>query len=241
MKLENIRDAYDNNAVCPDGGNLAALLYGPMQKDHRRFENVCWYNSKILPVFDRFQFNDRFGKSRLRWKSKGVDRTSVVHLTSEGSLLFPFLRACHIAIFSRGCSRTPCYRPLLDEPELGLHPSAVDLVGNMIKALSLDIWVIGHRGHSVAPAGRFFLRQNSVSKQKMEKRHFDISTPLLHPSARSRHPGSGPVTPQDRHPPPGPGGGVSSVPGAGRHGLHRGCPAEGRMVIPDRQQQGSIQ
>ena len=31
---------------------------------------------------------------------------------------------------------------LLDEPELGLHPAAVGLVGNMIKKLSLDVQII---------------------------------------------------------------------------------------------------
>ena len=71
---------------------------------------------------------------------------------------------------------------------------------------------------------------------------------VLAPLAMATHMGTAsefdipdPEADQFRHPPPGPGGRVSSVPGAGRHRRYRRCPAEDRMVIPDRRQQGSMQ
>ena len=73
----------------------------------------------------------------MRWKARWTDKTFGAHLTSDGSLRFFALTTL--------LNLPPEMLPdvlLLDEPELGLHPSAVALVGDMIKALSNERQVI---------------------------------------------------------------------------------------------------
>ena len=130
-------DVGDNNSLRTDGGNLAAVLYRLEHKDVGRFEQICRHISRILPVFDRFQIEERYGKVMLRWKLKGADETFGAHLTSDGSLRFFAL----VTLLNLPPEMLPDVI-LLDEIELGLHPAAIALVGNMIKSLATERQVI---------------------------------------------------------------------------------------------------
>ena len=130
-------DAEDNNYLRSHGGNLAAILLRLEREDIRRFEMICCHVGRVLPGFDRFQIEESYGKVFLRWKARWTDKTFGAHLTSDGSLRFFALTTL--------LNLPPEMLPdvlLLDEPELGLHPSAVALVGDMIKALSNERQVI---------------------------------------------------------------------------------------------------
>ena len=91
----------------------------------------------MLPVFDRFEIDESYGRVLLRWKAKGTDKTFGAHLTSDGSLRFFAL----VTLLNLPRDMLPDVL-LLDEPELGLHPVAISLVGDMIKALSNDLQII---------------------------------------------------------------------------------------------------
>ena len=121
----------DNNTLRTHGGNLAAILHRLEHEDIKRFEMICRHINRILPVFDRFQIEESYGKVSLRWKAKGMDKTFGAHLTSDGSLRFFAL----VTLLNLPSEMLPAIL-LLDEPELGLHPAAVALVGGMIKALA---------------------------------------------------------------------------------------------------------
>ena len=90
-----------------------------------------------MPVFDRFQIEESYGKVLLRWKAKGTDKTFGAHLTSDGSLRFFAL----VTLLNLPPEMLPDVL-LLDEPELGLHPAAIALVGGMIKSLAEERQVI---------------------------------------------------------------------------------------------------
>ena len=124
-------DAEDNNYLRTHGGNLAAVLHRLEQDDVRRFDLICRHVRRVLPVFDRFQVDESYGKVSLRWKATGTDRTLGAHLTSDGSLRFFAL----VTLLNLPLEMLPNVL-LLDEPELGLHPAAVALVGGMIKSLA---------------------------------------------------------------------------------------------------------
>ncbi len=130
-------DAEDNHYLRSHGGNLAAILLRLEREDVQRFESICDHIRHALPVFDRFEIKEDYGKVLLRWKAKGMDKTIGAHLTSDGSLrLFALVTLLNLP---------PEMLPdvlLLDEPELGLHPAAVALVGDMIKALAEERQVI---------------------------------------------------------------------------------------------------
>ena len=130
-------DAEDNNYLRSHGGNLAAVLRRLEQEDVRRYEMICRHIGRILPVFDHFAIEDSYGKVYLRWKAKWADKTFGAHLTSDGSLRFFAL----VTLLNLPPEMLPDVL-LLDEPELGLHPAAVTLVGDMIKSLAVERQVI---------------------------------------------------------------------------------------------------
>lgn len=130
-------DAEDNSYLRSHGGNLAAVLLRLEREDVRRFEMICRHVGRVLPTFERFLLEESYGKVLLRWKAKWTDKTFGAHLTSDGSLrLFALATLLNLP---------PEMLPdvlLLDEPELGLHPAAIALIGDMIKALSNERQVI---------------------------------------------------------------------------------------------------
>ena len=135
--LKKLWDVEDNNSLRSDGGNLASILYRLEQEDLGRFELICHYISRILPVFDRFAIEKNKSKVSLRWKAKWTDKTFGAHLTSDGSLRFFAL----VTLLNLPSEMLPDVI-LLDEPELGLHPAAIELVAHMVKTLAKEKQVI---------------------------------------------------------------------------------------------------
>ena len=130
-------DADDNNYLQRHGGNLAAVLRRLEREDIRHYETICSHIGRILPSFDRFAIEESYGKVSLRWKAKWTDKTFGAHLTSDGSLRFFAL----VTLLNLPPEMLPDLL-LLDEPELGLHPAAIDLVGGMIQSLATERQVI---------------------------------------------------------------------------------------------------
>ena len=130
-------DVEDNNYLRNHGGNLAAVLYRLEREDVRRYEAICRHIGRILPGFDRFVLEESYGKVLLRWQAKGTDKTFGAHLTSDGSLRFFAL----VTLLNLPPEMLPGVL-LLDEPELGLHPAAITLIGGMIRALAEERQVI---------------------------------------------------------------------------------------------------
>ncbi len=130
-------DAEESNYLRSHGGNLAAILLRLEREDLHRYEIICRHISRVLPTFDRFDIEESYGKVLLRWKAKWTDKTFGAHLTSDGSLRFFAL----VTLLSLPHEMLPDVL-LLDEPELGLHPAAISLIGDMIKSLSKERQII---------------------------------------------------------------------------------------------------
>ena len=130
-------DVTESNGLLPDGGNLAAVLYRLERDDVRRYDYICRQIQRVLPAFDRFDLEESYGKVLLRWKAQGTDKTIGAHLTSDGSLRFFALAT----LLNLPEDLLPTM-VVLDEPELGLHPMAIHLLGGMIQSLSVKKQVI---------------------------------------------------------------------------------------------------
>lgn len=130
-------DREENNQLRSHGGNLAAVLHRLEREDIKRYELICQHIARILPAFDRFEIEESYGRVFLRWKAKGTDKTFGAHLTSDGSLRFFAL----VTLLNLPPEMLPDVL-LLDEPELGLHPAAIALIGDMIKALAEERQII---------------------------------------------------------------------------------------------------
>ena len=77
------------------------------------------------------------GRCFLRCRARGTEKTFGAHLTSDESLRFFAL----VTLLNLPPEMLPDIL-LLDEPELGLHPAAVALVGGMIEALAEETQII---------------------------------------------------------------------------------------------------
>ena len=130
-------DVSDNRSLRADGGNLAAVLIRLQDDYPNRFEWVQENVRRALPSFDHFVLEEEHGRIFLRWRGTTSDKTFGAHLTSDGSLRFFAL----VTLLNLPSEMLPSVA-LIDEPELGLHPAAVTLVGSMIDSLATQCQVI---------------------------------------------------------------------------------------------------
>ena len=130
-------DVSDNGQLRSHGDNLAAVLYRLEREDLARYETICRQIGRVLPGFDRFDIQEDYGRVLLRWRAKWSGKSFGAHLTSDGSLRFFAL----VTLLNLPPGMLP-YVITLDEPELGLHPAAIALVGGLIKSLSSERQVI---------------------------------------------------------------------------------------------------
>ena len=130
-------DASDSWRLRSHGGNLAAVLYRLEREDLARYERICRQIGRVLPGFDRFDIEEYYGKVLLRWRAKWSDKSFGAHLTSDGSLRFFAL----VTLLNLPPGMLPNVI-MLDEPELGLHPAAIALLGGLIKSMSVERQVI---------------------------------------------------------------------------------------------------
>lgn len=129
--FKKLCDIDEGQELRTDGSNLAAVLLR-LQREYRlRYDRICRHIGRVLPSFDRFDLQVSGGKVALRWVYTNSDKTFGAHLTSDGSLRFFAL----VTLLNLPTEMLPTV-VLLDEPELGLHPAGIALVGGMIKALS---------------------------------------------------------------------------------------------------------
>lgn len=126
-----IRDAEDHVRLRPDGSNLASVLYRLQRREPQRFGLLQQQIERILPAFGGFGIEDRRGRVRLRWRDRASGRTFGTRQTSDGSLRF-FALATLLHLPHEALPDVI----MLDDPELGMHPAAVSLLGGLIRSLS---------------------------------------------------------------------------------------------------------
>ena len=130
-------DAEEKHRLLEHAGNLPSVLLHLSHHHKERFDSICYYVSRTLPGFRRFQVDEAHGKTFLRWEANGSRKTFGAHLTSDGTLRFFAL----VTLLNLPSEVLPDII-LLDEPELGLHPSAITLIAEMAKSVALERQVV---------------------------------------------------------------------------------------------------
>lgn len=136
-RIKKLQDLHDNFHLHPDGGNLAAVLLRMAQEDEPRYERICRGIGRVLPEFDGFDLRPEFEKVSLYWKARGSAKRIGAYLTSDGSLRFFALTT----LLHLRPEALPAVL-LLDEPESGLHPSAIARLGGAIRSAAAARQVI---------------------------------------------------------------------------------------------------
>jgi predicted ATPase len=125
----------DNRFLRPDAGNLAAMLYAYKQSSPVAYQRMVATIQKVMPEFDDFVLEpDRLNPRDilLNWQRKGFDYTFGPHQLSDGSL-----RAIAIITLLLQPEADLPKVIILDEPELGLHPYAVEIIAGLIQSASV--------------------------------------------------------------------------------------------------------
>ena len=127
------RQMRDNLRLHPDGGNLAPFLRHIREKHPDNYRRIVESVRLAAPYFDDFLYRDDPGQLvDLEWSERGdPDTVWGQRQLSDGTLRF----ICLSTLLNQPIHLQP--DPILiDEPELGLHPYALALVAEMIKAAS---------------------------------------------------------------------------------------------------------
>ena len=130
----------DNRFLQPDGSNLAAFLYYLREREEASYSLIQRTIQRVAPFFDDFRLEPlRLSPSdiKLEWKHKNSNQYFDASSLSDGSLRFIALATLFL--------QPEAYLPsliLVDEPELGLHPSAIGMLASLIRQVSKTTQVI---------------------------------------------------------------------------------------------------
>ncbi|TDQ63890.1 putative ATPase [Maritalea mobilis] len=138
--LKKTAKVDDNRFLRADGANLAGFLYLLKTKHEEEYRLIRNTVRRIAPFFKDFVLEPRSLNEesiRLEWRHIGTEDYFDVSSFSDGTLRFIALTVLLLQPYK--------YKPsviLLDEPELGLHPSAITVLGAMVRQASADAQVI---------------------------------------------------------------------------------------------------
>ena len=130
----------DNRFLRADGSNLASFLFR-LGETHRESLSMIERTIRLVaPFFDGFALKpDAVNEDtiRLQWRHPGSDGYFDAAALSDGTLRFMALSAL---LLQPGELRPSVI--LLDEPEIGLHPYAIHLLGALLRSASKRMQVI---------------------------------------------------------------------------------------------------
>ena len=133
-------DLHDNRFLRPDGANLAAFLYLLRKKHTSEYDLIRRTVRLVAPFFEDFRLEPLAlnpDKIRLEWRHKRSDAYFDVSSLSDGTLRFMALATLLL--------QPESLRPsviLVDEPELGLHPYALELLASLVKQAAVESRVV---------------------------------------------------------------------------------------------------
>jgi predicted ATPase len=129
-----------NRFLYPDAGNLAAMLYLFQERHPTAFRQISTTVQQMVPDFHAFVLEPSNLDQRqilLKWCHKGSKYEFGPHQLSDGSLRFIAL----VTLLLQPQEKMPLLIAL-DEPELGLHPAALEVVAGIAKAASLHTQLV---------------------------------------------------------------------------------------------------
>jgi predicted ATPase len=130
----------DNRYLFDHGGNLAPVLFYLRERKLSTYEMIVSLVQQAVPFFEGFALApDRLNPALidLRWREKGTAYELGPHQLSDGTLRLMAL----ITLLSLPPEDLPGII-IIDEPELGLHPSAIGIVSDLLKVASVSSQVV---------------------------------------------------------------------------------------------------
>jgi predicted ATPase len=123
----------------PDASNLAPFLLQLRNEKPNTYQLIRKTLQRIAPYFDDFELSIRKQKEedtvRLTWRQKGKDYLFSPGHLSDGTIRFLCLTTALL-------QPDPPATIVVDEPELGLHPEAIMVLGGLIRSASSSTQII---------------------------------------------------------------------------------------------------
>jgi predicted ATPase len=114
-----------------DGRNLAAVLFELRERQTEIYQKIVAIVQQIIPFFDDFVLENQYGRTYLKWRERNSTVTFVATQASDGMLRAMAL----VTLLCLPPDRLPAVM-LLDEPELGLHPSSVKTICDLVQGVA---------------------------------------------------------------------------------------------------------
>lgn len=131
-------DVGDNRYLRHDASNLPAFLYRVQQTEPRVFTLIEQTIRSIAPYFKRFSLAPSPlapNQMSLVWEEQDSDMYLDAQSLSDGTLRF-------IALTTLLLQPNPPKTIVIDEPELGLHPAAIEKLAALVRVASHKAQVI---------------------------------------------------------------------------------------------------
>ncbi|MCY3798682.1 MAG: AAA family ATPase [Chloroflexi bacterium] len=165
---------HDNQYLRHDARNLAAYLYMLRRDDESAYNQIVRILRLALPFLHDFvlepeQVRPDEYSIQLRWQGKDSDEPFLASQLSDGSLRF-------ICLVTALMQPDPPATIIIDEPEIGLHPYAITLLGSLLHSASERMQIIVAT-QSVAMVNQFSIGDLIVVELKagssVFKRHME--------------------------------------------------------------------
>lgn len=133
-------ELQDNEYLRTDASNLAAYLFALNRQRPDTYSQIRKLVRLAIPFFDDFVLEpeeirpDEF-LIQLTWRQNGSDYPLLPSQLSDGSIRF-------ICLVTALLQPDPPSTIIIDEPELGLHPHAITLLGSLIRSASHRMQII---------------------------------------------------------------------------------------------------
>ncbi len=130
-------DEHDGRWLKEDAGNLAPFLFRLRNQEPKYYRRIVETIRLTLPFFADFELEPEHGRLLLRWREHGSDVVFSAAQAADGMLRTMAL----VALLLQPEQDLPGVL-ILDEPELGLHPFAVNIVAGLLHAVTEHSQVI---------------------------------------------------------------------------------------------------
>lgn len=127
----------DDRWIREHAGNIAPVLYRLRENEPMSYRRIVSTIRLILPFFSDFELEPDYGRILLSWGELDGRMIYSASQASDGMLRLVAL----VTLLLLPEEQLPDVL-VLDEPELGLHPYAINIVGGLIRAASTKIQVI---------------------------------------------------------------------------------------------------
>jgi len=167
-KIKKTCNINDCNILTSDGSNISAFLRSIREYNEKSYNQIIKTIQRVAPFFQDFilepEINNR-DTIKLKWKHKGTDEYFDANDLSDGTLRF----ICLVTLLLQPNLPTII---LLDEPELGLHPFALQILAGIFKKISKKTQIIAST-QSVTFADNFNIDDIIVVNRKDNYSEFE--------------------------------------------------------------------